>query len=111
MNALRHGVGWIGLAAAFVWELASATRDTIRAVLSDGSGLRPAILALPLDVKSDIGITLFADMVTLTPGTTSLDVSADRQTLFVHVLDSPNAQATVASLKSSLENRVRRVLP
>lgn len=111
MKALRLGAGWLSLAAGFAKELASSTLDTIRAVLGDGSRLKPAILAVPLDVKSDAGITLFADMVTLTPGTTSLDVSADRKTLFVHALDAPDTAAAAGDLKGALEARVRRVLP
>jgi multisubunit Na+/H+ antiporter MnhE subunit len=54
---------------------------------------------------------LFADMVTLTPGTTSLDVSADGRTLYVHVLDAPDQSAAIAGMKSTLEARAREVLP
>jgi multicomponent Na+:H+ antiporter subunit E len=110
MKALRSGVAWLSLAGGFVQELVSATLDTIRAVLGDSSRLKPAIIAVPLDVKSDTGITVFADMVTLTPGTTSIDVSDDRKTLFVHALDAPDIDRSSAELKSSLEARVRRVL-
>lgn len=110
MRALRSGAAWLSLAGGFLKELASSTVDTVRAVLGDGSRLKPAILAVPLDVKSNTGITVFADMVTLTPGTTSIDVSADQKTLFVHVLDAPDAAKVTADMKTSLEARVRRVL-
>ncbi|MCC7427299.1 MAG: Na+/H+ antiporter subunit E [Alphaproteobacteria bacterium] len=107
--------GWSGVAAGFAVELAKATLATIRAVLGatlGGNGaLRPAILAVPLDLRSPAGIALFADMVTLTPGTTSLDVSEDRSVLYVHVLDAPDHAAAVAEMKAALEARVRRVLP
>jgi multicomponent Na+:H+ antiporter subunit E len=110
MKALRYGAGWLALAKGFIRELANATWDTVRAVLGDRSRLKPAILAVPLDVKSDTGIKVFADMVTLTPGTTSLDVSDDGKTLFVHALDAPDTARATATLKSTLEAPVRRVL-
>lgn len=110
MKPLRTVTAWGALCVGFVRELALATVDTIRAVMADRGSLRPAILAVPLDVRSDGGIALFADMVTLTPGTTSLEVSEDRKTLFVHALDAPDADAAVANMKSSLEASVRRVL-
>jgi multicomponent Na+:H+ antiporter subunit E len=91
--------------------LASATIDTIGAVLSDRSRLKPAIIAVPLDVRSDVGTTLFADMVTLTPGTTSLEVSEDKRTLYVHALDAADPEAAKAALKATLERSVRRVMP
>ena len=46
--------------------------------------LKPGIFAYPLKVDRDFEITLLANLITLTPGTLSVDVSADRRTLFVH---------------------------
>lgn len=104
-------LAWIHVALTFVVELAKSTAATIRAVLGPTERLRPAILAVPLDVRSPGGTVLFADMVTLTPGTTSLDVSADGRTLYVHVLDAPDREAAIAGMKSTLEARAREVLP
>jgi multisubunit Na+/H+ antiporter MnhE subunit len=50
-------------------------------------------------------------MVTLTPGTTSLEVSADGRTLYVHVLDAPDQDAAVLGMKATLEASARKVLP
>lgn len=111
MSIIRNGAAWIGVAAGFAVELAKATADTVRAVLGRSDRLRPAILAVPLDLRSPAGITLFADMVTLTPGTTSLEVSQDRTTLYVHCLDTPDPEATVRDMKRVLERRVKEVLP
>lgn len=108
---MRRALAWIRVAATFLRELAKSTAATIRAVLGPTERLRPAILAVPLDVRSPEGIVLFADMVTLTPGTTSLDVSADGRTLYVHVLDAPDPAAAVAGMKATLEARAREVLP
>jgi len=102
---------WAWVAASFLAELAKSTYAVIGAVLAGNRRLRPAFVAVPLDVRSDAGITLFANMVTLTPGTTSLDVSDDRTTLYVHVLDAADPDAAVASMKTSLEAEVRKVLP
>jgi multisubunit Na+/H+ antiporter MnhE subunit len=49
--------------------------------------------------------------VTLTPGTTSLDVSEDGRTLYVHVLDAPDREAAILGMKSTLEASAREVLP
>ena len=111
MKALRLANTWARLVGVFARELATSTFDVIGAILGDRSRLKPAIIAVPLDVQSDAGTTLFADMVTLTPGTTSLEVSADKKTLYVHALDVEDLEATKAELKSTLERSVRRVLP
>lgn len=108
---MTAAAGWLIVAGVFVRELALATLATIRAVLMGPGRLSPAIIAVPLDVASAPGITLFADMVTLTPGTTSLEVSNDGRTLFVHVLDAPEPHGAIAEMKGSLEAAARRVLP
>jgi multicomponent Na+:H+ antiporter subunit E len=48
--------------------------------------MKPAVLALPLDVKEDLEITLLACMISLTPGSLTLDVREDKQVLYVHTL-------------------------
>lgn len=108
---MRLACAWLRVGVTFVAELAKSTAATIRAVLGRPERLRPAILAVPLDVRSPAGTALFADMVTLTPGTTSLDVSADGRTLYVHVLDAPDHQAAIRGMKSTLEARAKEVLP
>ena len=108
---MRMLLAWLRVGATFTAELAKSTLATIRAVLGRPERLRPAILAVPLDVRSASGIVLFADMVTLTPGTTSLEVSADGRTLYVHALDAPDHAAAIAGMKSTLEARAREVLP
>jgi multicomponent Na+:H+ antiporter subunit E len=110
-NALRLAVAWSGVATTFLVELIKSTWATMLAVLGPAERLQPAILAVPLDVRSPAGAVLFADMVTLTPGTTSIDISADGKTLYVHAIDAPDRDAAVASMKASLESQVRRVLP
>ncbi|MGD9828443.1 MAG: Na+/H+ antiporter subunit E [Hyphomicrobiaceae bacterium] len=102
---------WMGVAVGFLIELAKSTITVIAAVLGVSGRLRPAIIAVPLDTRSASGITLLANMVTLTPGTTSLDVSEDQRTLYVHALDTADPDAAVQSIKETLEAQVRKVLP
>lgn len=108
---MRLAIAWLRVGATFVAEMSKSTWATIRAVLGDPGRLRPAILAVPLDVRSAGGTVLFADMVTLTPGTTSLEVSADGRTLYVHALDAPDQAGVIAAMKATLESRAREVLP
>ena len=48
--------------------------------------IEPTVMAYPLTVKTDLEITILANMLGLTPGTLSIDVSEDRSTLYVHTL-------------------------
>lgn len=48
--------------------------------------LEPAVIAVPLDIKADLGIMILANLITLTPGTLSLEISDDRKYIYVHTL-------------------------
>nr|MBF0686059.1 Na+/H+ antiporter subunit E [Pseudomonas sp.] len=72
---------WLRLVRTLIVELLKATWATLRAVYSPRGSVTPAILAVPVEEKSPLGITVFANMITLTPGTTTLDVSADNTLL------------------------------
>lgn len=110
-RALRKLRQLLALALLFLHELAaSAIRVTIVVLTPDlKSALRPAIIAFPLTVKSDAEITLLANLITLTPGTLSVDVSDDRSELFVHVLCLSTREALIAELAGGFEMRIREL--
>jgi multicomponent Na+:H+ antiporter subunit E len=101
----------LSLALLFLYELVvSAVRVAIVVLRPDLSrAVRPAIVAVPLTVKSDAEITLLANMITLTPGTLSVDVSADKSVLFVHALHMNDRDAMVADIANGFEKKVREV--
>lgn len=86
----------------------SASRVAI-AVLSPRAALAPAVVAVPISLRSDLGVATLANLVTLTPGTTSLHVSENRDRLYVHVLDAPSADAVVRDIKNTFEHLIRRI--
>lgn len=73
----------------FMWELVKSNIAVAWAVVAPGRVVREGIVAVPLQGRSDLLTTLFANSVTLTPGTLSLDVDTDGdgRVLYVHVLD------------------------
>lgn len=110
-RALRKLRRIISLAVLFLYELmVSAIRVAVIVVTPDlKSALRPAIVAVPLTVKSDAEITLLANLITLTPGTLSVDVSDDRSLLYVHVLTLSTREALIADIASGFETKVKEV--
>ncbi len=71
----------------YLWEILLSNLRTARQVLLPQGRVRPAIIAVPISLRQEGQIMLLANLVSLTPGTLSLDVSTDRSTLYVHVLD------------------------
>jgi multicomponent K+:H+ antiporter subunit E len=76
-------------------------------VLGPRSRLRPCFLEVPLDVESQVAITLLASVISLTPGTVSANVSGDRKTLLVHGLDIADRAGAVATIKRRYEAPIK----
>lgn len=95
----------------FLWELLQANLRVALTVLSPDlkSRLRPAIIAVPLDLRSPAQITLLANLLTLTPGTLSVDVSNDHEVLFVHTLYMSSPEAFRREVKEGFERRVKEL--
>lgn len=92
-----------------LWEVVLSSLRVAQAVLSPRLPIKPGIIAYPLEVKSDLEITLLANLITLTPGTLSLDVSSDRKVLYVHGMFVDDPQKVIESTHESLEKAVLEV--
>jgi multicomponent Na+:H+ antiporter subunit E len=81
-------------------------------VLTPGYRMRPGVIAIPLDARTDAEITLLANLITLTPGTLSLDVSSDRSVLYIHIMyiDNDDLAEVRRRIKTGFERRVLEVL-
>ena len=68
----------------FLYELTVSSFQVAWDALTPTHRSRPAIVAVPLDIEEPIQITVLANLISLTPGSLSLDVSPDGKTLYVH---------------------------
>ncbi|HKJ48780.1 MAG TPA: Na+/H+ antiporter subunit E [Christiangramia sp.] len=94
----------------FLYELIKANLEVAYEVITPKLNMTPGIVMVPLDVKSDIGITVLANMISLTPGTLSLDVSNDKKVLFVHAMYIKDKEKFIRSIKNGFERRIMEVL-
>lgn len=103
----RHLASFV---AFFFWSLLRANLRVAYEVVTPALRMRPGIVAIPLEVETDTAITLLANLITLTPGALSLDVSKDRRVLYVHTMYMADAEAFRREIKEGFERRVIEVL-
>lgn len=113
MNAMRRHTGRlvevIALTGLFFYELGLSSLTVTRAAFARSPATSSAIVAVPIGLRTDLGIAVLANLVTLTPGTCSLHVSQDRRILYVHALDVDSREALIASIKNGFERRIARI--
>ncbi len=69
--------------------------------------MTPGIVGVPLDIRSDGEITMLANLITLTPGTLSLDVSEDKKILYVYSMYITDREDFIKSIKDGFEKRIK----
>lgn len=77
-----------------IWQIIKANLDVCRRILSRGNAISPTVVVVPVRQRSDLGRVIHANSITLTPGTVSLEVHADR--IEVHALSREAAHEVQA---------------
>lgn len=94
----------------FLYELIKANIQVAYEVIKPTLHMEPGIVAIPLDLNTDLEITLLANLISLTPGTLSLDVSDNKKVLYVHAMYVHDKQEFIDSVKNGFERKVIELL-
>lgn len=71
--------------------------------------MKPGVIAFPLTAKTDMEIMFLSSVISLTPGTLSLDVSDDRRVLFIHAMFLQDEEQLRIDLRE-LEHRLLKIM-
>lgn len=90
-------------------EIVLSSINVIRLVCGPLDQLRSGFVAVPMEAKSDLEITFFANSITLTPGTITAHIDRERGVLIMHVIDiGQSAEALRRTTKAVLEDSILR---
>lgn len=92
----------------FIYELIMSSVKVAWDVITPTDHSNPAVIEMPLDVESEMEIFLVANLISLTPGTLTLDVDAKRNCLIIHAMFADDVDALIAELKDGMEYQVKR---
>lgn len=93
----------------FIYELIVANIKVTVDILTPKHRMTPAIIAVPLTVDKNFEITLLANLITLTPGTLSLDLSSDKKILYVHSMYVDDPEKFRDSIKNGFEKKIMEI--
>ena len=89
------------------WEIVKSNVDVSRRILSPGLPIAPAVRWLPASQRSELGRVVYANSITLTPGTLSIDLRDGW--VEVHALNEESLDALERGL--DMDGRVSRLEP
>lgn len=103
----RRVTAIIGFAGAFLKAFAVASLGLLRIVLATPiSRLSPRLMTYSVTGLKDFEIVILSYLINLTPGSSVVEISADHQTLLLHVLDTKNPDA----LRDEIDHTLKRAL-
>jgi len=72
-----------------IWQIIFSALNVTRIIVSPSLPISPTLTRVKMSQKSDVGRVTFANSITLTPGTISVDIEGDE--ILVHAITSDNA--------------------
>jgi multicomponent Na+:H+ antiporter subunit E len=97
------------LVTVFIQELIKANLSVLRIVLSRRIQVRSGVIAFPTALRHEVALTMLANMITLTPGTLTLDISPDKRYLFVHTLNLQDPEEVKRDIHRAFEQYLREL--
>jgi multicomponent K+:H+ antiporter subunit E len=93
----------LALTGVVLWDIVMSNIAVARLVLGPISRMQPGWVVVPLKLRNPTAISLFATIITTTPGTVSCTVDEGQWVILVHALDCSDAPQMAADMKARYE--------
>ncbi|MFO7765155.1 MAG: Na+/H+ antiporter subunit E [Pelovirga sp.] len=94
----------------FLYDVIVANINVVRLILQPDIGkLQPKFIRIPLDTDDPLVISILANVISMTPGTVSSEITDDNKTLIVHGLNVPDEQAAIDEIKARYEAALKEI--
>ncbi|MBB5019666.1 multicomponent K+:H+ antiporter subunit E [Chitinivorax tropicus] len=106
---VRHPLLAIKLAWIFAGDILLANLQVARLVMFKARSLRPELIYVPLDTDDPTVTVVLSAMITLTPGTVTLEADAGSRRLIVHVLHTTDPLSVITDIKTRYEQPLKEI--
>ena len=106
---IRKPIRLFAFLGVLVGDIVVSNIVVAKQVLGVPERLQPGFVAIPLDLKEALPITILASTISLTPGTVSIEITKDRKTLYVHALHVESETELVDRIKYRYEKPLKEI--
>lgn len=78
-------------------------------ILTPKDLMRPGIVEVPVDLKSETAIIALVNLISMTPGSLTVDMSPDKKKIYIHAMYLYDKEKFIQKIKTELENRIRLI--
>ena len=106
---MRRPLAVVKLGLVVLWDIVLSNIEVARSILGPESAIRPAFLWMPLELTEPHALASLAGIITMTPGTLSAELTADRRYLLVHAFNVDDEAALIARMKVRYEAPLKEI--
>jgi multicomponent K+:H+ antiporter subunit E len=106
---LRRGGLIVRFLVTVLWDILVASITVGRLTVGSTAKLRPRFVRIPVSLSDDFALTALTSTISLTPGTVSAQIDADRAHIIVHALDVDDESALVRTIKERYESPIKEI--
>ena len=77
-------------------------------ILNPRSNLNPGFIDLNLKIHSDLGLLLFSNLISMTPGSLTINISDDKKNILIHIFHQEDKENTIKVI-GAIENKIIRL--
>lgn len=93
----------------YMKEMVKANLYLARDILSPKMRISPGIVKINIRADSDNRILALFNLITMTPGSISMDISDDRKSIYVHGMYVKDRDSFEAEIKEGIEKKILEV--
>jgi len=106
---LRRGGLILRFLGIVLWDILVASIAVGRLTLGSTAKLRPCFIRIPVALSDDFALTTLTSTISLTPGTVSACIDADRKHIIVHALDVEDEVTLTRTIKERYEAPIKEI--
>ena len=107
MKLIRKILSFFPFLGFYLWKIITANLFVAYDILTPRMRINPGTIEVEVNISSNFGILLFSNLVSMTPGTLSMDLDRNRNTLLVHLLYMDRREATEREI-TQMMNKIRK---
>ncbi|KMK76649.1 Na+/H+ antiporter subunit E [Alkalihalobacillus pseudalcaliphilus] len=101
--------GVIHLLFVFIRELLLSNLSVMKIIMKPKLDIKPGIFTLHIDYKSDWELTLLSLLISLTPGTVVIDISHDKEQMYIHTMNIDDLENSIEHISNSFQKVILEV--
>ena len=92
----------------YCFQLVKSNLTIAYDILSPKNLLNPGFIHYNSTIESDLGLLLLSNLISMTPGTLSVDISEDKTNILIHILHTEDTESTLGVI-NTIEEKIKKL--